>query len=207
LENSPVQLPEVTRLIRDYVHFKKEIFIYASIVLSMLPKSFSTLHYRRDDLQFDDNRWISPARIFKNTENLLLENETIYIATDEKPDVFKDEFLSVFSARYNILMLDNYMSKIQGIPKEWVPLVEMVILSQGRVFIGTRQSTFSGYVTRLRGYMNNVLNKDYYWTIKVFPTDYVNLVDPWKGWEREYPEGWKSIVNEDDPNYKYDFNN
>jgi len=196
--DSPIQRPNITRLIRDYVHFREEIFAYAAIVLSKLPESFSTIHYRRDDLQFEENRHISPVTIFENIKNLLYENETVYVATDEKPHIFQEEFLSVFVGRYNIILLNDYKHYIAGIPKEWIPLTEMVILSQGRVFIGTRQSTFSGYVTRLRGYMNSVQNKDFYWTIKKYPEDYLYLNDLWKGWEREYPEAWADIIEEDE---------
>jgi len=166
---------------------------YAALFLEGLPPEFSTLHYRRDDLQFNDNRWIAPTTIFHNTQSLFLEGEHIYVATDEKPDAFKEEFLSVFEKRYTVHTFAEYRHLITGIPEEWVPLVEMVVLSQGRVFVGTRQSTFSGYVTRLRGYMKSVQSKDIYWTIKKYPEDYKNLIDPWKGWEREYPEAWESI--------------
>jgi len=138
-----------------------------------------------------------PQRRSTTTQKKLLEEgENLYIATDEKPEIFEKEFASLFRNRYKLHSLSDFSHVITGVVPEWVPLIEMVILSQGRVFVGTRQSTFSGYVTRLRGYMKSVKNKEIYWTIKKYPEDYVNLVDNWKGWEREYPEAWETIMDD-----------
>jgi hypothetical protein len=56
-------------------------------VLSQLPRAFSTMHYRRNDLQYPRERNVRPDQVFENTRHIFEENETIYVSTDEKPEV------------------------------------------------------------------------------------------------------------------------
>ncbi len=35
---------------------------------------------------------------------------------------------------------------------DWIGMIEQVVASNGRVFIGTYWSTFTGYIMRMRGY-------------------------------------------------------
>lgn len=35
---------------------------------------------------------------------------------------------------------------------DWVGMIEQVIASTGRIFVGTYWSTFTGYIMRMRGY-------------------------------------------------------
>eukprot|EP01124_Arcella_intermedia_P005864 TRINITY_DN13436_c0_g2_i2.p1 TRINITY_DN13436_c0_g2~~TRINITY_DN13436_c0_g2_i2.p1 ORF type:complete len:435 (+),score=85.10 TRINITY_DN13436_c0_g2_i2:23-1327(+) len=191
--DSPIQLPNITTLVKQHLHFRKEVLAYAALVLQLFPSTrFSTIHYRRDDLQYEENRWLDPEKIFSNTLGLFEEEEFIYVATDERPEVFRREFEGVFEKRYRILKAEDFSEVLREVPQAWVPLVEMLILSQGRVFVGTRQSTFSGYVNRLRGYMSSIENKNIYWTIKEYPDEYDDMGDLWKTWEREYPEAWET---------------
>ena len=47
----------------------------------------------------------------------------------------------------------NSSLKLRQYPDpNYFPLVEQIVASRGRIFIGTFYSTFSAYITRLRGY-------------------------------------------------------
>eukprot|EP01120_Amphizonella_sp_Union-15-10_P007383 TRINITY_DN2485_c0_g3_i1.p1 TRINITY_DN2485_c0_g3~~TRINITY_DN2485_c0_g3_i1.p1 ORF type:complete len:476 (-),score=80.23 TRINITY_DN2485_c0_g3_i1:58-1437(-) len=194
---SQIKFHHLTKSVRDHVHYKEKIFAMAAKIIDHLPERFSTMHYRRGDLQFPENRNVKPVTVFNNTLLLLQEGECLYVATDEETEVFKNEFLTIFGKRYRIEVFATYAYLVKDIPNYLIPLVEQIVCSQGRVFIGTRQSTFSGYITRLRGYMKNIENKDFYWTTVNFPDGYKTeesfKPSHHKTWNREYPEAWESI--------------
>ena len=41
-------------------------------------------------------------------------------------------------------------------------MIEQVVCSTGRIFIGTWFSTFSSYITRMRGYLGKADNSNFY---------------------------------------------
>jgi hypothetical protein len=45
------------------------------------------MHFRRDDLQFEDQRKVTPAQVFNTTYDYYNANDTIYVSTDEVPSV------------------------------------------------------------------------------------------------------------------------
>jgi len=193
---SRIQLKDATKLVRDYVHFRSEIYEAAAKIVGILPDTFSTMHFRRGDLQFKENRNIEPATVYSNTLQLLEQGENLYVATDEGPEIFRKDFLSIFEQRYKIIVWANVSHLVADMPDYWIPLIEQLVCTQGRVFVGTRQSTFSGYITRLRGYMKHIKNKNFYWTITNYPDGYLTEESfkrtHHKTWNREYPESWES---------------
>eukprot|EP01125_Pyxidicula_operculata_P000281 TRINITY_DN1034_c1_g4_i2.p1 TRINITY_DN1034_c1_g4~~TRINITY_DN1034_c1_g4_i2.p1 ORF type:complete len:357 (-),score=80.30 TRINITY_DN1034_c1_g4_i2:289-1359(-) len=203
--DSHVQLPDITRLVRDHLHVKEEIVDVAKIILKAMPNCFSSMHYRRDDLAVSEARNIDPAVVFNHTYNLFEDHEDLYISTDEKSDVFKNEFKNLFVKRYRLHYLSMYKHLIPSVPGYWEPLIEKLICSQGRVFVGTKGSTYTGYIHRLRGYMK-VPNTEFYFTNYDYPSEYENpkpgtvIHDSWvPDWQREYSIAFKSI-NDDDNN-------
>lgn len=181
---------EVNRLIRDHLHFPDAVTTFTARVLSQLPQSFSTMHYRRNDLQFQRERNVKPEQVFENTLHIFNENETIYVSTDEKPEVFDKEFCSVFNKRYRIITLRNYSKFVLDLKPVYLPMLEMQVASQGRMFVGTQHSTFSMYITRLRGYSRHIANTTYYFTTGDPGEGHLNTHT---GWTIEQPEAWDNI--------------
>lgn len=128
--DSPPGVPkftDATRLIRDHLHFPNKVAGYTAKIVAMLPDKFSTMHYRRGDLQYKESRFckyfffsfffvilliclrsVTPEAVFNNTYNYYEENETIYVSTDESPQEFDTKFVPVFSKRYHIVTLRNF---------------------------------------------------------------------------------------------------
>eukprot|EP01125_Pyxidicula_operculata_P015144 TRINITY_DN5115_c0_g1_i1.p1 TRINITY_DN5115_c0_g1~~TRINITY_DN5115_c0_g1_i1.p1 ORF type:complete len:491 (-),score=60.22 TRINITY_DN5115_c0_g1_i1:139-1611(-) len=189
---STVNINDLTEVIRDHVHFKAEIMVYVHKILDALPECYSSIHYRRDDLNpvLKDS---GPLEAYNNTLNLFFEGEHIYMSTDENAETMEKDVKPVWNRRYTLHHWSMYSHLVPDIPLWYIPKVEEVLCSQGRVFVGTRGSTMSGYMNRLRGYMN-IPNKNYYFTAYHYPSYYYpprydSLVDPYrkKDWMREYP--------------------
>jgi hypothetical protein len=74
----------------------------------------------------------------------------------------------------------------------------MSVCSRARIFVGTKLSTFSGYIQRMRGYMTDQPHKEVYDTQTVFPSGYApswsEIWDhPTCGWCREFKESWEGL--------------
>merc|ERR1712194_620954 len=86
-------------------------------IINTIPK-FSTIHARRGDFQYKRSK-VSSQEWFKQTSDLWLNNEIIYIATDEKNKTF-----------FDIANLHNIDSAYYG-------MIDTIVASFGRVFVGT----------------------------------------------------------------------
>lgn len=83
----------------------------------------------------------------------------------------------------------------------YFPLVEQIVASRGRIFIGTFYSTFSAYISRLRGYYTVKETHDTSGSLKTtlfLPAKYKKemrhyqaLHEPLFG--REFPIAWRDI--------------
>lgn len=71
-------------------------------------------------------------------------------------------------------------------------MIDTIVASRGRTFGGTFYSTFSGYISRMRGYHGMSLMTAYY---SYKPKKYV--LHEWKndneGFSHEWPTGWVGI--------------
>jgi len=186
------------QIVKDHIHFREEYWLLASKILQLLPANFSSMHFRRGDFQYQDQRSLKPSKVYENTIQLLQEQETLYVATDEKLDVFQKDFLPVFENRYKVHHWNMYKHLFPNIPVHKIPVIEMIVATRGRVFVGTYLSTFSGYITRLRGYQGVITSqKDHYWTYLKYPSEYKNLNQDnprhIKSWVQEYPEVWQGL--------------
>lgn len=225
----PGQYQLLMKKMKDHLHFQEEIFEYAEKIIKKLGDfKYSCLHVRRNEFQFEHVRQ-EAKEIRDNIEGLLRNGEQIYIATDElSKDGDKNKkhvdfnplamtkkndhvwFQSLFDryGRENIHFLDEYFEKdLKDAPSIWIGSIEEVVCSRSRVFIGTRLSTFSGYINRLRGYMSDVGQKlvldfqakypyDYYYYQKgpswsLYPTNSYGGSHP--SWSKEYKEVWDGV--------------
>ena len=79
---------------------------------------------------------------------MLQEGEKVYIATDEK----NHSFFEPLKQHYDIAFLDDYKHLLDGIHPDFYSLIDQLVASRGRVFVGSWYSTYTGYINRLRGY-------------------------------------------------------
>lgn len=121
----------------------------AGKIVHSLPAEFSTLHIRRGDLQFKEVK-ISAEEWYNNTKEIWKQNETLYIATDERNKTWFDPIAKHHPLRF----LDDYwdIAKLGDLDSMFLGMVDTIVASRGRAFAGTWFSTFSGYIIRMRGY-------------------------------------------------------
>lgn len=191
----PVLDKAVKRFVRNYIHYRDEVFCAAGRIIAAMetaagPGGYKALHIRRGDLQFKEVK-IPAEEIIENTKDILKEGETIYIATDEKDAAYLD----VLRARFNVFFLSDFHERV-GLPKlnqNYMGMVEQIVCSRSQVFIGTWFSTFTGYITRMRGYYGFDYRSNWYHYLlrkDSFQTEYFSR-EPW--YVREWPEGWVEI--------------
>ena len=216
------------RLVRDHIHFKEGIFERAERIIDELGGDFefSCLHIRRNDFQFKEE-WTTAEDIVKNVKGLFKEGEHIYISTDElssKEDKKKrwsdpEAMLKVKSHSWfkpmfdawgadNVHFLSEYHDRLlkKDTDKTWLGCVESAVCTRARVFAGTRKSTFSGYINRMRGYMHDVGQDNIFDAQTKFPDGYYEgfkgpswytLQHAFGGghpyWGREYTEAWTGV--------------
>jgi len=197
----------VKRFVRDFLHYNDEIFCAAGKIIKALqfevssagsssavdPEGaggYSALHIRRGDLQFKKVKL--PAHIWwNNTQELFQSNELLYIATDEQNKSWFDPITQHRPVRF----LDDYwdLANLSGVDPNLMGMIDAIVASRGRVFVGTWFSTFSGYINRMRGYHGMSMLDSWY----SFPSRKTAV----HTWERvdhyvyayEYPTGWIGI--------------
>jgi hypothetical protein len=142
------------RLIRDGLHYQSNIFCKAAEIVKLLKEegggSYSSLHMRFNDFQFPQAR-LPAARVVEETKDVLKEGELLYISTDEKNmDIFKPFFARNPAVRF----LKDFEGKVDlsSLRKDQFGMLEQVVASRGRAFVGVWWSTFTGYIMRMRGY-------------------------------------------------------
>lgn len=146
---------------------------------------------------------------WQNTRDLWEPRELLYVATDETDKKFFDLFVN---SNHDLRFLDDYweLANLSSFRKEHLGMIEVIVASRGRVFAGTYYSTFSGYITRIRGYYGMSKYTNYYgWNPVKFVMQEGNFFSTFNDFSREYPIGWVGIDgdqkvlkdNEDDRNH------
>jgi GDP-fucose protein O-fucosyltransferase len=185
-------------LVRDHVRFKPEIIDLASVIASRLGP-FSAAHIRRSDFirQYLSQN-ISIRSIMRNVARYITLGSRLYVSTDECDLGFFD----LLRDHYDVLFMENIAGFLpRKMSKVSLACFEQELCSLADTFVGTRLSTFSGYITRLRGY-RNALDKESYFTDGYHTKDRPVLdTHPysWSSWlksgnplwGREYREGWE----------------
>ena len=162
------------RFIRDFIHYRDSIFCAAGKIIRLVQAegkrrgfqvdeegagAYSALHVRRGDLQFKE-AIVSAEEWSTYTAKLCHKNEIIYIATDET----NKAFFSPIAKHHDLRFLSDYHKKagLDKLDSKYLGMVESVVASRGRLFVGTWHSTFSGYIMRLRGYYGASKMSNYY---------------------------------------------
>jgi hypothetical protein len=196
------------RLVRDHVHLRSDIYDTAQVILDAMPEKFYTIHFRRGDFQYKNQRSLNGETIASNVKELIPYGSTIYLATDEQDmQILHNEFLKHFLPNYKIIMYKDYAHLVEKyIQPNWVGILEQIICSRGVSFVGTKLSTYSGYITRIRGYSPDIADKNIYFTDTKYPEGYNDdrlfskqwprWGDYWLDhglWAREFEESWEGI--------------
>eukprot|EP01084_Bolivina_argentea_P257311 433481_1 len=149
---------EFKRILRDHIHLNGEIMEYAALVVNILGAfNYASFHIRRNELQYK-YVFAQANASFHNVQPLIGDNEVLYIATDESDE----NYFKVFEEngkrkvyRWKDFFGDNAQfeqTKNVKIPSKLHGEVEMAICAMARIFFGTKESTFTSYIGRLRGY-------------------------------------------------------
>ena len=162
-------------VIRNHVHFHERLLrVGAALVAGggLLAAPFTALHIRRNDFQYKE-AFAPAAALLANVRALLPKpnaagqgpKPVLYISTDEH----NAAYFKAFTDEYRVLFLADVVRATEAggsvgmpagvtpsaIPAHWVGMVEQLICTQADAFVGTRFSTFSAYIQRMRGYMSH----------------------------------------------------
>jgi hypothetical protein len=186
----------VNRFVRDYVHYTDEVVCKAALVINALfreaaGRGFSAFHIRRGDLQYKEVK-VSADVLLANVGHLLPRNELVYIASDEQNKSFFDPFRARFPT---VRFLGDYWDKadLGSANPNILGMIDALICARGTTFVGTWFSTFTGYITRVRGYMG-YSDRSVYLGDKVHRDRYQRDEDPrFPFYMREYNVSWDHI--------------
>ncbi|KAJ1409774.1 hypothetical protein B484DRAFT_403114 [Ochromonadaceae sp. CCMP2298] len=118
--------------------------------------TYFAFHIRRGDFQYDTTQQ-SAEVIWSNTRHLLdpSVSKLIYIATDEGNRSFFAPFMQAgFEVKFlaDLAPQASLHEAADGFNMNHIGMVEQVICANAHTFVGTPYSTFTGYITRMRGY-------------------------------------------------------
>jgi hypothetical protein len=117
----------------------------------VLPPEQRMYLLRRGDFQFITTR-VSADEIYDNVQDVLTENKTVYVATDERDKSFFDPLRK----HYDLVFLDDFKHELEGVNSNLFNMLDQLIASRGNVFVGCWFSTFTGYINRIRGYHSEI---------------------------------------------------
>lgn len=156
--------------------------------------TYMAYHIRRGDFQYKDTR-ISAEDILNTTNPIMKQyvdrTRIIYIASDERNASF---FKPWIDANYRVFTLEDFSDVVEEVDKNYLGMIEQVVCANAHVFFGTYKSTFTGYITRLRGYYRDGRhNRSYYTTTK--DTYRLHTQKQIKGpfWAREFESSFIQI--------------
>jgi len=197
-----------SRFVRDHLRYIDELQCGAARVVEALREKarengnpegiFDTFHVRRGDFQYKDTR-IEATELYKNSADLIPENATLYIATDER----NKKFFDPIKQHYHVYFLDDFKHLFQKMNTNYYGMLDQLIASKGRTFVGTYHSTFTGFINRMRGYHSQKQRLEgydigainsYYFTPafkKKAMKKYAAVEQPF--YAREFPVSWRDI--------------
>ncbi|MCF2152072.1 hypothetical protein IQ276_037880 [Desmonostoc muscorum LEGE 12446] len=141
-------------LINKYIHFQKDIITKAENIIRKLG-DYNSLHLRRGDFFY----LLEPDVVVECLENIFLNKQNLFLATDEK----QKEILQPLYQKFNIISLNNFLDEIGEITNnEIIGCIEQYICIHSKIFIGTHRSTFTNVIKQARFTMPNLLNRQVY---------------------------------------------
>ncbi len=177
------------QLISKYVVYRNDLRDIAWQFINYIgDKSYYSIHIRRNDFQYKD-LFISGQEIVNNIQNIIPENSTLYISTDSTDE----ELFLPLKEKYKVILYNDIKSQLnlQKFNKNWISIIEQLICSRGIKFISQKNSTLSSYICKLRYYMNDIEDKNYYinTSSKInFTQHFLNEDEYTANWAREYQD-------------------
>ena len=178
------------QLIAKYVVYRSDLRDIAWQFINHLEdKSYYSIHIRRNDFQYK-HLFISGEEIYNNVKDIIPNGSKLYIATDADDK----SLFEVLKQHYQVVFYDDVRNNvnIQGFNNDWIPIIEQLICSRGIKFIGNENSTLSSYIYRLRCYMNDIEDKNYYLnTVSQSPSTsnlFLSETNYQSNWVREYED-------------------
>jgi len=186
---------EIKNYICKHIHYKENIFAQAYNIIEYLNakhQGYYSLHLRRNDFcnQYKDV-CINIGELYDNIKHHIPERSCLYISTD----ILNKNDLGILHSHYNVVVLRDVLNLLDKyINKDLYGMIEQIVCTRSVRFIGTKNSTFSSYIYRLRGYMKDIVDKSYY--INTSPNaEQISLMDVcWEGnhniWSREFTDSF-----------------
>jgi len=144
---------------RDATVYVPAVYDIASRIIAGLGGfgTYAALHVRRNDIFKDVH--IPGAKTAENIANVLQPGEKLYMSTDEMSKGFFDVLSHDAGGERQVLRWHDFVKAGGAVDPGEVSyrlqgLIEQVVCAGSRIFIGTWLSTFSGFIGRLRGYMD-----------------------------------------------------
>ena len=188
---------ELKKYVGKCIHYNKIFFSMAESVIYYLESNYGiyySMHIRRGDFnQVYKDVCVDIDTIYKNIKEIIPEGSYLYISTD----VVNKKELGILNDKYKIFILKDVINLIKCDNEDFYGLIEQIICSRGEKFIGTKLSTYSNYIYRLRGYMNDIKNKNYYVNTELNTQDnkieqewYIEMNCLDQIWSREFKDGF-----------------
>jgi hypothetical protein len=189
---------EIKQLIAKHSTYKVELFDSAWQFINKLgDKQYYSLHVRRNDFTYCyPSSTTDSLTLLENVKDIIPLNSIIYISTDEKDK----EYFKPLSENYTLFYYDDILPKIKlynTIDISQISLIEQLICSRAIKFIGTKTSTMSSYINKIRGYMDDIEDKNYYIVTEKFNENkQINFIDDNEydaNFVREYKDNWENL--------------
>eukprot|EP01012_Entosiphon_sulcatum_P018901 TRINITY_DN23711_c0_g1_i1.p1 TRINITY_DN23711_c0_g1~~TRINITY_DN23711_c0_g1_i1.p1 ORF type:complete len:800 (-),score=71.23 TRINITY_DN23711_c0_g1_i1:61-2460(-) len=214
--------------IRHNLHYDFRLLERATRIARFIGPSYLAVHVRRTDFQDQyPSEYLTADKVAGNIQNIVHTGEPVYIASEETSDEFYEPFYSTLSGHpiyrlRDVLFLfndsefynssgvidensspDQLTEREQATPDYLYGCLEQLVCALSRVFVGTRLSTFSTYIVRMRGYMNTTNREEYFTDTTNYATGISEAHEPvapysWTHrskrvlWQHEFPEAWIS---------------
>jgi len=181
----------VYKFIRDYFKYNDEIRTISKYISNKLTTSspvWHSAHIRRGDFQYKETQ-LSAMDILKVFKTKIPLNSVIYIATDEK----NLSFFDILNKHYKIYYFNSFKNDpfiLNTLTNNnFIGMIEQMICKDGFHFFGTYYSTFTHYIIRQRGYINN--KNTWYTNMEHNYLKQINKIPC--NWENEYPDSWENL--------------
>ena len=138
----------VKRFVRDHLRYNDAIqCAVARVVQAMRAKAkehgnergeLHAFHIRRGDFQYEETR-ISAKEIYE-IKDVLPDNSTVFIATDERKKSFFDDL----KRHYHVYFLDDFVHLVrEHVDANMYGMLDQRNASRGKIFVGAFLSTFT----------------------------------------------------------------